>query len=322
MHHDFGIVIACFPGDAHFAQASYMSIRHFLGPDIPICFVVDGDPQCLGRVLTHAGVSTLCKNTISNQWLRDNSFGWGLTKMVAFYEAPFERFLYLDADALVWGNVLSYDDSAADMVTDRQHSYTDSEINFWFFNTQKVEKLFGDFDWKSYRDKYFCTGTYFSRKGIFPLAEYQNLLGHMRSDPQLFAFGEMGLLNFMIFRAAQHKNLWVTSKNYQVIPIDHSDTQLTDNYSPTVVGSPVKRAAVMHFCGKKAHTFTTSPKVAVMNYFRKRYLTEVEELTATQANLRMARQDILFVLFPYCKRGLRKIKRIGTGLQKKLLGSE
>lgn len=47
----FGIVIAFCRNDSHSAQAFFWSIRHFLSPDIPIYFIVDGDSSILGQVL-------------------------------------------------------------------------------------------------------------------------------------------------------------------------------------------------------------------------------------------------------------------------------
>ena len=204
----FGIVIATCKTDSHYAQASFWSIRHFLGPDMPVCFIVDGDATLLGSVRNDPQVSVLDRNSVANTWLREHCFGWGTTKMIAFYEAPFERFLYLDADALVIGNVPAFDDPTADMVTDCGQSYSDQDINFWFFNTESVERLYPDFDWRRFRHSYFCTGTFFSRKGVFSLEDLQEKMRLAASHPELFHFGgEMGFLNLMIFRLPKEA-LW------------------------------------------------------------------------------------------------------------------
>jgi hypothetical protein len=41
------------------------------------------------------------------KFLREKSFGWGKTKMIAFWESPWQNFLVLDADTNVWGNILN-----------------------------------------------------------------------------------------------------------------------------------------------------------------------------------------------------------------------
>ena len=80
----FGIVIATCKTDSHYAQASFWSIRHFLGPDMPVCFIVDGDATLLGSVRNDPQVSVLDRNSVANTWLREHCFGWGTTKMIAF----------------------------------------------------------------------------------------------------------------------------------------------------------------------------------------------------------------------------------------------
>ena len=162
MSEDFGIVITCFPGDAHFAQASYLSVRQFLGADMPICFIVDGDPQCLGRVLKDPNVQTLTREAVTDSRLHATGFGWGFTKMVGFWHSPFTESLCLDADAMVWGDVVqSYYEPGYDFIIDQQRSYPDEEIDFWFFSTKNIQKYYPHFDYTLFRERYACTGTFF-----------------------------------------------------------------------------------------------------------------------------------------------------------------
>ena len=170
MMEDFGVVITCFPGDAHFAQASYLSVRQFLGPDMPICFIVDGDPQCLGRVLHDPKVQTLTRKAVTDSRLHDTGFGWGFTKMVGFWHSPFNENLCLDADALVWGEVVqSYYEEGYDFIIDKQRIYTNEEIDFWFFSTQNIRKYYPLFDHDAFRWRYACTGNFFIRPRAMPL---------------------------------------------------------------------------------------------------------------------------------------------------------
>ena len=309
---DFGVVITCFPGDAHFAQASYLSVRQFLGPDMPICFIVDGDPQCLGRVLQDPNVQTLTRNDVTDPRLHATGFGWGFTKMVGFWHSPFAESLCLDADALVWGNVVeSYYTPGYDFIIDQQRNYTDEEIDFWFFSTKKIQKYYPKFDHKSFRDRYACTGTFFMRRGAISLDDWYEAAMLQKNTQEVFPFGgEMGPLNFLWAYGAQKGTLNIRSVTYQIIPVDHSDAELRQYYSPESMKAGCIKPAVLHFCGKKPHVFSRSPKVAVMNHFRRRYLTEVDGLSALQATLRMCIQDVRFVLIPWLKRGVRKLKRM------------
>ena len=309
---DFGVVITCFPGDVHFAQASYLSVRQFLGSDMPICFIVDGDPQCLGRVLQDPNVQTLTRDAVTDQRLHATGFGWGFTKMVGFWHSPFAESLCLDADALVWGNVVeSYYTPGHDFIIDQQRSYTDEEIDFWFFSTKKIQMHYPQFDYKLFRDRYACTGTFFMRRGAISLEDWYEAAMLQKNTKKIFScFGEMGPLNFLWAYAAQRGSLNIRSVAYQVIPVDHSDEELRQYYSLEALEAGRIKPAVLHFCGKKPHIFSRSPKVAVMNYFRRRYLTEVEGLSGLHAALRMGIQDVRFVLIPWLKRGMRKVKRM------------
>lgn len=311
MSEDFGVVITCFPGDAYFAQASYLSVRQFLGPDIPICFIVDGDPQCLGRVLQDPKVQTLTHTAVTDSRLRDTGFGWGFTKMVGFWHSPFTESLCLDADALVWGNVIqNYYKPSYDFIIDQQRSYTDEEIDFWFFSTKNIQKHYAHFDYKLFRDRYACTGTFFMRRGAIPLDEWYEAAMLQKNTQGIFPFGgEMGPLNFLWAYGAQRETLKIRSVTYQIIPVDHSDAELRRYYSPEALESGDIKPAVLHFCGKKPHIFSHSPKVAVMNYFRRRYLMEIDRLSAVQATLLMGIQDFRFVLIPWLKRGVHKLKK-------------
>lgn len=98
---DFGIIVACAPHDYRLAKGTCASIRHFLG-DVPICLLIDGDFPVTDLQRAY-GVRVLPRSNVRNPELRRRSFGWGLTKMVSFWESPWEYFLFLDVDTVVWG---------------------------------------------------------------------------------------------------------------------------------------------------------------------------------------------------------------------------
>ncbi|WP_434222373.1 hypothetical protein ACOKW7_03225 [Limnospira platensis CENA597] len=101
MIQDFGIIIACCFKDYHFAAGCCASIRYF-GGDVPICLIVDGDFNTTSLEKTY-GVKIINQKTVKHPFLKENSFGWGLTKMIAFWESPWQNFLFLDADTIIWG---------------------------------------------------------------------------------------------------------------------------------------------------------------------------------------------------------------------------
>jgi hypothetical protein len=119
---DFGVLIACTARDLPLARGCCASVRHFMG-DVPMCLLVDGPCAVADLARTH-GAGVLTRADVEHDVLRQRSFGWGLTKMIAFWESPWSRFLLLDADTIVWGDVREYAradarGACADVVVDR-----------------------------------------------------------------------------------------------------------------------------------------------------------------------------------------------------------
>jgi hypothetical protein len=139
---DFGIIVACCFQDYLFAKGCCASIRHFLG-DVPIALIVDGTFSVSSLEKAY-GVQVINRNTISNEVLKNRSFGWGKTKMIAFWESPWKHFLVLDADTNVWGNVLRYADfEQFDVIIDKaSYGYSDEKFLNSFLKYQELTKIF------------------------------------------------------------------------------------------------------------------------------------------------------------------------------------
>ena len=228
---DFGIVIACCAEDHFLARGCVASIREFSG-DVPICLIYDGTYE--GDLAERYGVRVMPRSDVRNDALRERSFGWGFTKMVAFWEAPWPKFLLLDADTVVWRDVLQYaklDD--CDVIVDRHFfdiaaargvnpyladflgdANAQSEplaalMRQWFFDPALVEKHRPGFRWQRFAYDYFCSGAMFARRGILDLDEYLDAVELQERVPGIFGPGEMGLLNYLVFRAAGEGRLRV-----------------------------------------------------------------------------------------------------------------
>ena len=99
----FGVVVACFKGDYFFAKAACASIRHFSG-DVPICIIADGEFS-VDELVDLYDVQVMRPQEKSDPVLRDLCSGNNRSKLMAMWEGPFEYFLYLDSDAIFWGDV-------------------------------------------------------------------------------------------------------------------------------------------------------------------------------------------------------------------------
>lgn len=277
MTEDFGIIVACCDHDYIFAKGCCASIRYFLG-DVPICLIVDGqfDTSTLERVY---GVKIINQQNTSSAVLRKRSFGFGLTKMVAFWESPWKNFLYLDSDTVVWFNLLKFANFGEfDVIIDEsEYLHSDEDICSYFFDIEKMEKYFPDFDWKAHRKHYFCTGVFFASRDIFSLDEYVEVLDLLSHEPRLFHMGEQGFLNFMFCRAADNKKIRLGQKNIQMLVPDCDQQKLRSRFSfdlnkPSYLSEDI----VIHWCGGDK-PLSKSAKVysEPMTFFRKKSIQDI-----------------------------------------------
>jgi hypothetical protein len=273
---EFGIVIACCRRDFNFAKGCCASVRYFLG-DIPICLIVDGSFSTRSLEKTYS-VCVIKHDNIIHQVLRERSFGWGLTKMIAFWESPFEKFLFLDADTVVWGNVLRFADcNDSDIVIDQPYgAYSNETTSKFFFDIKGIETHFPSFQW---RDRpYFVSGVFVAKKGIFELDEYVDLLNFNAKKPGIFKYGEQGILNFMTFRAADEGRVRLASRDMQTLIRRHSQNELEERFPLNVKGPDCKdreqEASVIHWAGFKPYIVNTGAYSKPMQFFRQKFLTD------------------------------------------------
>jgi lipopolysaccharide biosynthesis glycosyltransferase len=248
----FGIVIVCAEKDFALAKGCIASVRYFM-PQVDICLLIDGYPE-LGNIQETYNCTIIQKHNVKDPFLRTNSFGWGITKMIAFWESPFDHFLLLDADTCVWGNLAQgVEWESYDMVIDQPHySFDDKAINTWFFDTKRLRDIDPLFQPELYSRNYFCTGVFFSRKQVFDLEWYKELIELSKKEPNLFKYGEMGMLNYMIFRSVQDEKINVKNEYIQHICPDYDKRETRklfpiQNKKPKVNGRPM----AIHYNGNR-----------------------------------------------------------------------
>ncbi|XWK88413.1 MAG: hypothetical protein U7127_30240 [Phormidium sp.] len=308
---DFGIIIACCDQDYHYAKGCCGSIRHFLG-DVPICLIIDGEFSA--KELEKAyGVKVINHLNVKNKVLRERSFGWGLTKMVAFWESPWSNFLFLDADTIVWGDMLKYANfKDFDVIVDRP-LYKDSfaEFSKFFFNPQQVEKYFPEFQWQKHFGEYFCTGTFFAKRDIINLDEYINMLDLVQENPNIFWPGEQGFLNLMIFRDSDAGKLKLGQSSYQVIVPKFKSDELRNRFPIDKTGPVVQGddACVIHWAGPKPTLYNSQVYSEAMNFCRRKCMQETQGLTGLPAEALLKLEDLERDINIYQKKLVRKVRK-------------
>lgn len=319
---DFGIIIACCDQDFMFAKACCASIKDNLG-DIEICLIIDGNFSTIDLEKAY-NVHIINRKNISSSVLRKRSFGFGLTKMIAFWESPWKNFLYVDADTNIFGNILEFADFVNfDIIIDRPHYHrTDSDINTYFFNTSGIEKYFPDFDWQEHRGDYFCTGVFFGKRDIFSLEEYIGFLDLMDRNPQLFLMGEQGLVNFMICRAADRGEIRLSQQSIQLLVPDFDQEVLAQRFPLEHKNlDPQERGTVIHWCGpKKPVSGISDVYKEPMTFYRRKSIRDIYGHSGFTAEVILKIEDFQYHLYLYKNKFRRKINKVKILLKKSISG--
>jgi hypothetical protein len=298
MKSPLGIALVASPFDWLFAKGTLASCRYFM-PDHPITLLVDGDIDTRAAEQTYR-INVLSRDSIGDEELRRSSFGWGLTKMLLFWYAPTETFLYLDSDTVLWGDLsskLNFEgvDYVPSMV--KTGAASDADTTLWYFEIPFVEENFPDFDWRKAAGQFFCTGTFASRRNAFELDEYKRILRLNEKHPGQFKFGEMGFLNLMVFRAAQKGALRVQPRDFQIIFPDHTQEALRRRFRFDAQGRPIVQEGdeqVLHMPDKKPLMDHPQCYSEPMTFFRRQYLSDTEGLTGEAATERLRQEDATY----------------------------
>jgi hypothetical protein len=294
-----GIIIACYPGDLIWAKGCIGSLRQ-ARVEIPIVILFDGVAKNYSELdaLLHLGLieRIIDRNTVRDPWLKANSFGWGFTKMIAFWESPWEKFIFLDADTAVSGDISSLfsDLDEVDFIIDQAESAPDDQgIKKWFFDPERVAIHYPSFEWRRYAANYYCTGVFAARRGAILLEEYKQAMEIHKKDPLLYRFGgEMGMLNLLIFFGHQKGVRRFFQRRIQMLTADHDDSYLSERLNEG-------RSWVFHYAGRK-------PLIhgAAFN----QPMTQGRKYIAELIHTNLLREDCLFKLRYFFFRARKKIR--------------
>jgi hypothetical protein len=256
----FGFVTGCHAGDKFMVLATLASMRHYC-PNVPICLTVDGDFD-VSDLEREYDLILLRVSELPSKQMRKVICGNYRAKLAAMWEGPFEHYVWLDSDAIVWG------DFTPQIRTDVDFQIFWSEISIpaeateipawlphFYFDPQKLRRFDAEFDWRGHA--YFSSGAFASRRNAIPFDVWDKAESWEEQSPGLFAWGEMGMLNYLVHAMAQRSELRIAMSNLQHIWGHHGKEELiedcvgTDWHFPT----EIRRPRVGHFCGRKPFLF-------------------------------------------------------------------
>src|SRR5215471_1346081 len=202
----FGFVTGCHAGDKFMVQATLSSMRHYC-PNVPICLTVDGDFD-VSDLEKQYDLIVLRASELPSEQMRKRICENYRAKLAALWEGPFEFYVWLDSDAIVWGDV------RPDIRTDVDFQIFWSEISItadateippwlphFYFDPLKLHRFDPDFEWRGHA--YFSSGAFASRRNAIPFDLWDKTESWERQSPGLFAWGEMGILNYLVHAMAR-----------------------------------------------------------------------------------------------------------------------
>lgn len=267
MSKDLGFSVACCQSDVPLLRGCLASIRYF-APDAPVCLVIDKDFDSRPFEKRY-GVRCIRRGDLKSEGLRKGSFGPGITKLVAFWEAPFERVFHVDADAVLWGdarrNVPSGD---WDVVFNEPHEVITAYIQkTQYFDPDKVFEHIEYFEWQN--NPYFQAGVLCVRRGALNLEEYLRMLEGQRRHPEVFINMDQGILNILVFRAAREGKIRALPAHLQTVVPVLSRKELEQRFK-IEKGQPVLwvKPTVIHWAGPKPYKSNPEVFSLPMDYFR------------------------------------------------------
>jgi len=256
----FGFVTGCHAGDKFMVQATLASMRYYC-PAVPICLVVDGAFD-VSDLESEYDLLVLRVPELRSNKMRTLMSGNYKAKLAAMWEGPFEHYVWLDSDAIVWGDFI------AQIRTDVDFQIFWSEISIpadateippwlphFYFDLQKLHRFDPEFEWRG--NAYFSSGAFGCRRNAIPFDIWDRAESWARESPGLFAWGEMGMLNYLVYSMTQHGEIKSVITNLQHIWGHHGKEELIQDCVGLGWHFPkeVRRPRVAHFCGRKPFLF-------------------------------------------------------------------
>lgn len=256
----FGFVTGCHAGDKFLVQATLASMRHYC-PDVPICLTVDGDFD-VSDLQKEYDLIVLRASELPSERMRNRICGNYRAKLAALWEGPFKFYVWLDSDAIVWGDFTPHVHTDVDFQifwSEISIPADATEIPPWlphfYFDPVKLCRFDPDFEWRG--NAYFSSGAFACRRNAIPFEMWDRIESWSEQSPGLFAWGEMGMVNYLVNAMGQRGELKITRSDLQHIGGHHGVDELRQDCAHTGWRFPkiVRRPRVAHFCEHKPSLF-------------------------------------------------------------------
>jgi hypothetical protein len=156
-------------------------------------------------------VTIVTRNEIEPE-VRKGCFGSARAKNAALWASPFETFLLVDANTIVWGDMRTAADfERYDFVVDRPGV----EPTYSVMDVERVAAGFPASTPRGTSGSYVNNGVYFGRRGLLDLECYLDAVRAAREQPGML-YGSQGPFNYMLFKAADEGSIRLEQRELQV----------------------------------------------------------------------------------------------------------
>jgi hypothetical protein len=234
-----GVIVLVSARDVYLAKACCASIRQAMG-DIPITLLVDGREVNTAELSRLSNVKIMVAQEVAGEDEPFLTSFW--VKLLVFWASPYERFLYLDADTLVWGDVRVYAEfDKYDFIAGYhfKNPRVAQKPEDCPFDREVIKKLDPAFDWREKIDA--NNGVFFARRGVFTR---ENLLTLRKLE--CWRNYENGLVNYLRWHAAGAGVPRTGGHKIQLYPANSSMAD-QDRFLPR----DCQRPAIIHWISKK-----------------------------------------------------------------------
>jgi len=239
-------------------QATLASMRHFC-PTVPICLVVDGTFDVSDLEKEYALI-VLRVPELPSPEMRKLISGNPRAKLAAMWEGPFEFYVWMDSDAIVWGDFtpqirsdLDFQIFWSEISIPPDASVIPDWLRHFYFDPDKLRRFDPEFKWQG--RAYFSDGVFACKRNAIPMEKWIEALSWKSKAPELWAkdFYCMPVMNYLVHAMAQKGDLKVGIVDLQHIWAHHGKDELEQDCIDSGWHFPktINRPKVAHFCGRK-----------------------------------------------------------------------
>jgi hypothetical protein len=258
--------------DGRYTRICIASIRYFY-------------PNVVIKLLAGGRLEAGLRDELASHWdvsladVPQGDWAWGFVKLEPLFGPPGERFLVMDSDTVIVGDVLgTWVGSAADFLVDDEQQ-TEADTQRLYYDWRKIVAI----DPKARQPQFvFNSGQWFGTAGVLTRQDFAFLVDWSSAPPRLrhprmFMPGEQGVLNYVLNQKAMLEGVPVDRRRIMRWP-GHS----LDGISLQHVAARTAPPLVVHWAGMKKPRLGAMVGGDILRFFEQLYYSRLPAARARQ----------------------------------------